>query len=130
MTALLAIFRHLQLFFFGFALAASTMLFIGIASGRLDRGPVYLGMAEQFAAVMVQHPAFLAAMAGTAVAPDPTVQRARLDVTPDQVPAAVESGDMRTSSALPPVPKVGAVRPAADSLRALRTRQFAGLQSR
>lgn len=119
MSVLFQTFRHIQLFCFAFALAASALLFVGIASGRMDRGPVYLGMAEQFAAVLVQHPAFMAAMAGE---PEPLPEGLQRAKAPDHVAPVPDVPGV--------IPSVGPVRSASDSLRALRARQFAELDAR
>ncbi|PTX57078.1 hypothetical protein C8N43_1744 [Litoreibacter ponti] len=104
MSVVLSIFKHLQLFCFAFALAASGMLYVGISSGQMERGPIYLGLAEQFASVMAATPAFQATMDGY-----PAAQAG--EVHPAQLPA----------------PSIGVVQSASESLRGLRTRQFAGL---
>ena len=49
MSVLTEIFKRIQLFFFAFTLASSSMMLVGMTSGKLDRGVVYMGLAEKFA---------------------------------------------------------------------------------
>ena len=56
MTVFTEIFKRVQLFFFAFTLAASSMMFVGMASGKLDRGVVYMGLAEKFATFFCVQP--------------------------------------------------------------------------
>jgi ATP/maltotriose-dependent transcriptional regulator MalT len=49
MGVLAGVFKRIQLFFFAFTLASSSLMFVGMASGKLDRGVAYMGLAEKFA---------------------------------------------------------------------------------
>lgn len=59
MSAVAEIFKRIQLFFFAFSLAATCMMFVGMASGKIERGPVYLGVAEKIATFLMEHTSLL-----------------------------------------------------------------------
>ncbi|RLJ60733.1 hypothetical protein BCF46_0937 [Litoreibacter meonggei] len=64
MSIFAAVFKRIQLFFFAFTLAASSMMFAGMASGKLERGEVYMGLAEKFATYFASNTTLMEMIAG------------------------------------------------------------------
>lgn len=57
MSLVFEIFKRVQLFFFAFTLAASTMMYIGIGLGKIDRFELYGDIADKLAVVAMENPA-------------------------------------------------------------------------
>ncbi|SFR59168.1 hypothetical protein [Litoreibacter janthinus] len=107
MSVLAAVLKRIQLFVFAFMLAGSSMMFAGIASGKLERGDLYTGLAGQFAAVIAANPALLGWIAGG-----------------DRfVMSGQQAGVGSYSAPLGPVPRISTPQPPRTSLQALRQRQ-------
>ena len=64
MSIVTEIFKRVQLFFFAFTFAASSMMLVGMTSGKLDRGEVYVGLVEKFATYFASSPILMGMIAG------------------------------------------------------------------
>ena len=107
MSIVAEVFKRIQLFFFAFTLAASSMMFAGMASGKLDRGEVYVGLAEKFATYFASNTALMDMITGGD-------QLTVLDARPNR-------GGY--SAAVPSISRTEAPRAARNSLQALKQRQ-------
>ncbi|TDT75363.1 hypothetical protein BDE40_2092 [Litoreibacter halocynthiae] len=107
MTVFTEIFKRVQLFFFAFTLAASSMMFVGMASGKLDRGVVYMGLAEKFATFFASNPTMMKMIASGS-------QMSGLDA---------QSRNIRSVRAAPSGPVIEAPQVTGTSLQALKQRQ-------
>jgi hypothetical protein len=107
MSVLVEVFKRIQLFFFAFSLAASSMMFVGMASGNLDRGTLYLGLAEKMATYFAANTSLLDLLVG------------------DEKVVVVDARHNRTGYRTPiqSVPRGAAPNTARDSLQALKLRQ-------
>lgn len=107
MSLFAEVFKRIQLFFFAFTLAASSMMLVGMVSGKLDRSVTSTGLAEKFTAYFASSPVLMSMLAGG-----------------DRV-ATVDARPIRGSysASMPTTSHVQAPKVARDSLQALRQRQ-------
>lgn len=102
--------RRVQLFFFAFSLAAGSMMLAGMASGKLERGEVYVSLSENFATILAEY------------APSFAEQFADGDVTDFDARNGVVYGDAQAVTLIEK-PTIRSVNEPGSSLRALRLRQ-------
>ncbi len=105
MSVVVEVFKRIQLFCFAFSLAASTMMLVGMTSGKMDRGPVYMGLAEKFATFFITNTTLVDMLAGN-----------RATVTD----ARYRQADLLTQDALSEI----SPRVSRNSLQALKQRQL------